>query len=64
MKSYSSREIIRILKANKWYLVGIEGDHHQFKHPTRKGKATVRHPVKDISPQEIKSISKQSWLRF
>lgn len=64
MKSYSSREVIQILKANKWYLVSVEGDHRQFKHPTRKGKTTVRHPVKDLSPQEIKSISKQSGLRF
>lgn len=64
MKSYSSREVIQILKANKWYLVSVEGDHHQFRHPTRKGKTTVRHPVKDLSPMEIKSISKQSGLRF
>lgn len=37
MKSYSSRDVIRILKADGWYEVNCEGDHHQFKHPTKKG---------------------------
>ena len=36
MKSYSSREVIKLLKADGWYLVNIVGSHHQFKHPTKK----------------------------
>ncbi|MEK3787857.1 type II toxin-antitoxin system HicA family toxin [Paenibacillus sp. FSL K6-1230] len=38
MKGYSSREIIKILKASGWYLVHTVGDHFQFKHPIIKGK--------------------------
>lgn len=41
MKSYSSREVIKILKEDGWYEVNIEGSHHQFKHPTKKGRTTV-----------------------
>ena len=63
-KSYSSRDVIKILKTDGWYLVGVEGDHHQFKHLSKKGKVTVRHPVKDFGIMEIKSISKQSGLEF
>lgn len=38
MKSYSSREVISMLKSDGWYEVACSGDHHQFKHPTKKEK--------------------------
>ena len=31
MRSYSSREVIKMLKADGWYEVHCVGDHHQFK---------------------------------
>ena len=64
MKSYSSREVIKILKADGWYEVACDGDHHQFKHPTKKGKVTVTHPRKDFPKGTLKSISKQSGVIF
>lgn len=64
MKSYSSREVIQILKKDGWYLVAVIGDHHQFKHPTKKGRVTVPHPVKDLSIDVLKSIERQSGLKF
>lgn len=64
MKSYSSREIIKNLKANGWYEIGCIGDHHQFKHPTKSGKVTVTHPVKDIPHRTLKSIERQAGLKF
>lgn len=64
MKTYSSREIIKFLKADGWYEVSCVGDHHQFKHPTKKGRVTVRHPVKELSINDVKSIEKQSGLKF
>lgn len=48
MKSYSSREIIKLLEDDGWYLFKVRGDHYQFKHPEKKGKITVTHPKKDI----------------
>lgn len=48
MKSYSSREVIQMLKADGWIEVSVVGSHHQFKHPTKKGRTTVKHPDKDI----------------
>ncbi len=33
MKSYSSREVIKALKADGWYEVNCVGSHHQYKHP-------------------------------
>lgn len=64
MKSYSSREVLEILKKNGWYEVGCDGDHHQFKHPSKKGKVTITHPKKDIPSGTLKSISKQSGIIF
>lgn len=64
MKSYSSREILEILKKDGWYEVGCDGGHHQFKHPSKKGKVTITHPKKDIPAGTLKSISKQSGIIF
>jgi predicted RNA binding protein YcfA (HicA-like mRNA interferase family) len=64
VKSYSSREVISIIEEDGWYKVNIEGSHHQFKHPTKKGKVTVKHPTKDLNIQLLKSIERQSGLKF
>lgn len=45
MKSYSSREIIKILKQHGWYEVRCVGDHHQFKNPSNGKLTTITHPV-------------------
>ena len=64
MKSYSSREVLKMLLDDGWYEIDCVGDHHQFKHPAKKGKVTVRHPVKDLSVRDLKSIERQSGLKF
>ena len=64
MKSYSSRGILEILRKDGWYEVGCDGDHHQYKHPVKKGKVTLTHPKKDIPAGTLKSISKQSGIIF
>lgn len=64
MKSYSSREVIKILIADGWCEVGCVGDHHHFKHPTKVGKVTVTHPRKDIPIKTLKSIEKQAGVIF
>ncbi len=62
MKGYSSREILKMLLADGWYIVRTRGDHRQLKHPTKKGLVTVQHPKKDLDPKVIKSILKQAGL--
>ena len=64
MKSYSSREVIKILLADGWYEVSCVGDHHQFKHPAKPGKVTVVHPEKDIPIGTLKSIARQAGITF
>ncbi len=62
MKSYSSWEIIEILRNDGWYEVGCEGDHHHFNHPTKPGKVTVSHPRKDMPVGTVKSIFRQAGI--
>ena len=64
MKTYSSREIIRMLIEDGWYLHEVEGSHHQYKHPSKKGKVTVKHPTKEIPINTLKRIEQQSGLSF
>lgn len=64
MKSYSSKDVIEILKKDGWELVKIVGSHHQFKHKIKKGKVTVPHPEKDIRKGTLKSICKQAQIDF
>ena len=61
-KAYSSSEIIKILEADGWRIHKIEGSHHQFKHPTKKGKVTVKHPDKTVPGPTIKAIWTQAGL--
>lgn len=63
MKAYSSREIIKILEADGWYEVNCVGDHHQYKHPTKKGRVTVPHPNKDLPKRTVKSIFTQAGIK-
>lgn len=62
MKSYSSREVIKILEKHGWYLKRIVGDHYQYTDGHQL--TTVRHPVKDIGLNNIKSIQKQTGIKF
>lgn len=62
MKSCSSREVIKILKADGWYEVNCTGDHHQFKHPLEKGRVTITHTKKDIPYGTPKRIFEQAGI--
>lgn len=57
-----SKEIIKILQSDGWYLVNITGSHHQFKHSSKEGKVTVPHPKKDLPKKTQQSILKQAGL--
>lgn len=62
--SVNSRDIIRTLRADGWFEVDQEGSHKQFRHPTKKGRATVPHPKRDIPIGTLRSIEKQSGLKL
>lgn len=62
MKVLSSREIIKLLEEDGWYIIGVRGSHHYFKHPTKPGKVTVPHPRKSFPPKTQANILKTAGL--
>ncbi|WWU66791.1 type II toxin-antitoxin system HicA family toxin (plasmid) [Clostridium baratii] len=64
MKSYSSRELVKLIIKDGWYEVNCVGDHHQYKHPTKKGRITIPHPKKDLPVGTVRSIFKQAGIKI
>ncbi len=62
MNYNNSKEVIKKLKADGWYRVNVVGSHWQFKHPTKKGRVTVKHPCSNIPLPTLRSIERQSGL--
>lgn len=60
----TSAEIIRRITAAGWHEVKSKGSHHQFKHPSRTGRVTVPHPVKDMPLGTLRSIERQSGVKL
>lgn len=57
-------EILKLIEADGWYLVGQTGSHRQFKHPTKPGRVTVPgRPSNTLKPGLEISILKQAGLR-
>ena len=55
-----SKQLIKQLEADGWFLVRVRGSHHQFKHPSKPGLVTVKHPDSDIPAGTLNSIHKQA----
>jgi predicted RNA binding protein YcfA (HicA-like mRNA interferase family) len=59
-----SRTIIRMLEQDGWKLVATAGSHRQFRHPTKPGRVTVPHPVKDMPIGTLKSMERQADIKL
>lgn len=64
VKSYTSKEIIKILKDDGWYEVRVDGSHHHFRHTKKPGTTTVPHPKKDFPIKTVKSIFMQAGIKM
>ena len=58
-----SREMIRMIEDDGWYLVAVKGNHHQYKHPHKPGRVTIKHSDSDLPKGTINSILKQAGLK-
>jgi len=58
------RNIIKMIEADGWYLVGTKGSHRQYKHDTKPGRVTIAgHFNHDLAPGTLNSILKQAQLK-
>ena len=60
----NSKGIIDALKADGWVQVAQKGSHVQFRHPTKPGRVTVPHPLRDIPTGTFRSIEKQAGVKL
>ena len=57
----SSREVIRRLVRDGWYLLRVKGSHHIFKHADRPDRrVVVPHPEKDLPIGTLGRIMKDA----
>jgi predicted RNA binding protein YcfA (HicA-like mRNA interferase family) len=54
-----SRDLIKELVRDGWTLHSVTGSHHHDKHPSKPGKVTLPHAVKDM---HLKSARRQAGL--
>ena len=59
----NSKDAMRMIEADGWYLVRIKGSHHHFKHPAKPGLVTVKHPEGDLPKGTLNSIKKQAGMK-
>jgi predicted RNA binding protein YcfA (HicA-like mRNA interferase family) len=58
------REVIKMLKADRWYHVRTRGSHRQFNHSIKPGVVTVAGKLSvDIPPGTLNAILKQAGLK-
>ncbi len=58
-----TRDVLRLVHEDGWYLVAQRGSHRQFKHPVKTGKVTVAgHPSEEMAEGTYKNILKQAGL--
>ena len=59
------KDILKLLKADGWFLIAQTGSHRQFKHPSKPGRVTVsgHRDSDDVPPALENSILKQAVLK-
>ena len=61
-KSFSSREVVRLLEGHGFKLVRVRGGHHVFEHPETRRHVTVPHPKKDLPLGTVMSIFRHAGI--
>ena len=57
------KELENIIKADGWKLDRIEGSHHQYEHPIKKGITTIPKHSGDIPKYIVKSVLRQAQIK-
>jgi predicted RNA binding protein YcfA (HicA-like mRNA interferase family) len=59
----NSKQVIKKLQEDGWYLAHVKGSHYQFKHAHKSGLVTVKHPDHQIPTGTLHSIERQAGWR-
>jgi predicted RNA binding protein YcfA (HicA-like mRNA interferase family) len=61
-KSFTPKQIIRVLVRHGFVLKRIKGSHHIFQHSTSKRRAIVPLHQRDLPKGTLNEILKDAWL--
>lgn len=59
----NSKDLIKELTKDGWYLDRVKGSHHVYKHPHRPGHLSVPHPKKDLGVGLVVKFRKAAGLQ-
>jgi predicted RNA binding protein YcfA (HicA-like mRNA interferase family) len=59
-----SKTVIKTLQDAGWEVVSVRGSHHKLREPNTGKVAIVPHPKKDLPIGTLRSIEKQSGIKF
>ena len=58
-----TRDVIRLIESDGWFLVATRGSHRQYKHRVKLGRVTVAgHLNEDVQVGTLGSIYKQAQI--
>jgi predicted RNA binding protein YcfA (HicA-like mRNA interferase family) len=57
-----SKDLIKELTKDGWFIDRVVGSHHVMKHPTKSGHIVVPHPKKELGKGLVHSIRKKAGL--
>ena len=60
MRIAKGAEVIRRLRRDGWVLRNTRGSHHQFVHPAKSVRVTVKLPSKEIPIGTLRNIYRQA----
>ena len=63
MRMWSSRELLKVLHQDGWYIKRQRGSHLQLIHSAKPGKVTVPHPRKNLDHKTVRSILRQAGIK-
>jgi predicted RNA binding protein YcfA (HicA-like mRNA interferase family) len=52
-----------MIEDDGWTLDRVNGSHHHFHHPSKRGIVTIPHPIKDMDSKTANSIKRQAGLK-
>ena len=64
MKSYSPKEVMKILEENGWKLKNIKGDHYIYKKTGMMYEVVIPFSRNDVRIGIIKDIERKSGIKF
>lgn len=58
-----SKDLLKLLQAEGWYIERIAGSHHILKHDKKSGMPIIPLHNKDLKPGTLNNILKQAGLK-